>query len=104
MFESYHFMPQFSGSPFSIGGLLELLTLELGSRRPKLSTDQVGSLRLLWPRNSDSLKKTKNPILCDKVPFLLSYHILFPMHPLFRHFTVGIAHMRCSSSITHTRE
>ena len=48
--------PQFGSSPFGTGGLLQLLTLDLWSRSPKLSKYQVGGLGLLWPWNGDSLK------------------------------------------------
>ena len=50
--------------------------MDLWSRRPKLSTDQVGSLGLLSPCNDDRLKnRKKNRVLRDMVPFLISYHI-----------------------------
>ena len=82
-FENRRFMPHFGGSPFSRGGLLSLVTLDLWSRRPKLSTNQVGSLGLLWPWNGDRLKTEKNRFLRNMVPFLISYHILlYVIHTL----------------------
>jgi len=50
-----------------------ILMLDLWSRRPKLSTNQVGSLELLWPWNGDSLTAWKTESIrvdrVQKLPF-----------------------------------
>ena len=49
----------FYASPLGTGGLMQLLTLDLWSRRPKLLINQARSLGLLRPWNGDSLKNGK---------------------------------------------
>jgi len=61
------FYASFGSSMFRTGGLLQLLTLDLWSRKPKLSTNQVG--RLLWPCNGDRLKNSKKKKKKKKIAF-----------------------------------
>jgi len=74
----YHpFILHFGGLPLKTGDMLQLLTLDLWSRRPKLSTNQVVSLGFLWPWNGVRLKnsKKKNRVCAIWSFFLISYHI-----------------------------
>ena len=74
--QNHNFMPHFGGSLFSTGGLFWLLTLDLWSRRPKLSINQVGNLWLLWPWNDDSLKNSQK----KKITFCVIWSILSSYH------------------------
>ena len=112
-FENRCFMPHFGSSLFSIGGLPQLRTLDLWSRR---SLNCVQTKCEAWGSYGLGMvttwKTAKNCVFRDMVSFLISYHIYcrpsttrgqcYIVHYQYRPTTHALVWSQCRSAVTST--